>query len=344
MSKNKSKVSLQQIADHVGVSKYAVSLALNDKPGVSDETRKRIVSAAYDLGYHKTVNTCNEKAKNVLIMIPEYISNDAYFYSTLYWSLETELKQHNYNAILTSITLNMQNRLNLPDFLSLADISGILTVGVFHNEYIKKVLSTGLPVISVDHYYDMIPMDSIVTANIESAYQMTNHLISMGHKDIGYIGAIKMSASLFERWCGYYKALLHSDIHYNHGFSILTSETIDTLHKLGELKERLTDMPSLPTAFFCGGDRIAFDLIHTLNQMNKKVPDDISVVGFDDLETSKVIIPALTTIRVDRELMGKRAVEFLLQRIQQGKSTDYKEKIALNGEIVVRDSVKPIST
>lgn len=340
MGKYRNKVSLKDIADRLGVSKYAISLALNDKPGVGEELRKQIIKLAHDMNYHGSKKKSIQESKNILVLIPEYIRNDAFFYYPVYWALEMEIKQHGYNAILTSVSTEMQEKLLFPNLYFDMEFSGIITIGIFNKEYIIKLLGSGLHVVSVDQYYDEIPMDVVVTANEEGAYEIVNYLIANGHKDIGYIGSIQMTASLYERWSGYCKAMLYNGLKVNEEHCILSSSPLNVLlADPDELGKIIDDMKSFPTAWFCGGDRIAINLINVLSRKNIKVPDDISVAGFDDLEASKMIIPSLTTVRVNRELMAKEAVDFLVRRI---KNSDEKQKLSIYGKLVIRESVKKL--
>lgn len=341
MKKYRKKVSLQSIADKLNVSKYAVSLALNGKPGVSDELRKLIVQTAQDMNYQGVKRASAKKSKNILILIPEYIRNDTFFYNNIYWSVENEIKKCGYNAILTSVSNDMEEKLLLPSFYYDVECAGIIIIGVLKEIYILKLIETGLPIVSVDHYYDSIPMDAVVTANEEGAFNIVNHLIANGHRDIGYIGSIKMTSSLYERWCGYKKAMLYSGLNINEEHCITSSSPLSVLlSNPDELEQLIDKIEFMPTAWFCGGDRIAISLLNVLSKKNIKVPDDISVAGFDDIEASKMVNPSLTTVRVDRELMGKTAVDFLIRRI--GEPRD-KQKISLYGELVIRDSVKNMS-
>lgn len=340
MGQYRNKVSLQDIADRLGISKYAVSLALNDKPGVSDELRKEIIKTASEMDYQGGKKKAVKKSGNILVLIPDYINNDTFFYSSVYWYVEADIKKQGFNAVLTSVNLDMQEKLEYPSFYYEMEFCGIIIIGIFAEEYVKKLLGSGCPVVSIDHYYDDIPMDAVVTANLEGAYNIVRHLIENGHKDIGYIGSIAMTASLYERWCGYNKAMLHYGLRVREDHCILSSSPLKVLFaEPDELERLIDDMESLPTAWFCGGDRIAINLINVLSRKNIKIPGEISVVGFDDIEAANMIIPSLTTVRVDRQRMSREAVNLLIRRLQNDGD---KQKISIYGELVIRESVKPV--
>ncbi len=339
MGQYRNKVSLQDIADRLGISKYAVSLALNDKPGVSDELRKEIIKLAFEMDYQGNKKKQVKKNGNILVLIPDYISNDTFFYNSIYWSVEADIKKRGFNAVLTGVNADMQEKLEYPSFYYEMEFCGIIIIGIFTKEYVRKLLASGQPVISIDHYYDDIPMDAVVTANLEGSYNIVSYMIEKGHKDIGYIGSIEMTSSLYERWCGYNKAMLYYGLKVKEEHCILTASPLNVLFAEPEELERLiSGMESLPTAWFCGGDRIAINLINVLSRKNIKIPEEISVAGFDDIEAANMIIPSLTTVRIDRQRMGQEAVDLLIRRLQQNGE---KQKISIYGELVIRESVNP---
>lgn len=336
--RRKSKCSMQDIAERLGISRNAVSLALNNKPGVSEKLREKVIKTAREMNYSGL--KYNGKNNNILVLVPEYIRNDTYFYNDIYWSIENEANLRGYNAILTSVSEEMESELKLPGIYFDMNFSGIMIIGVFKKNFVKKLITLDLPIISVDHYYDDVIIDSVVTANKECAYMAVQYLIDNGHKDIGYIGSIDMTASLYERWLGYLKAMRNNNLEVNKEYCITKSSSLySLLHEVSEIEKSLDEMSSFPTAWFCGGDRIAYALINVLSRRGIKVPDDISVMGFDDIQASSIIVPNLTTVRVKRKVMGAEAISLIIDRIEKGGDVI---KYAIYGELVVRDSVKSI--
>ena len=341
MAAPEKKVSMQAIADKLGISKSAVSIALANKPGVSDDLRASVLETAQGLGYSlRPANGRSSEAGrsgNILVLIPEYISGDTFFYNEIYWSIEKEAKTRGYTAILTSVSKESEALRTLPSIMSDLPFCGIIIVGIFEVPYVEKLSTLGLPLLSVDHSYGGLPLDAVVTENIEGAYEVVRYLIERGHRKIGYIGSIQMTASLFERWCGYQKALLEAGLAPDPEHSILQSTPLsDLLGNVDEISQYLDRMQDFPTAWFCGGDRIAVALIHALFRRKLRVPEDISVAGFDDLQAAQMIVPSLTTFRVRRSAMGILAVDTLLDRL---RLSGEKLKISIYGEFVERNSV-----
>ncbi|MCY9664002.1 LacI family DNA-binding transcriptional regulator [Paenibacillus alginolyticus] len=335
-----SKTSMQDIADKLGISKNAVSLALNNKAGVSEELRFRIFEAANQLNY-RTDSKTKKKRGNLLVLIPENIRNDKIFYYEVFWSIEKRAKEHGYNAIICGVTQEMEDQLILPELYHEIDFQGMLLVGVLHLNYVRKLFDLGIPLVSVDHYYDSLQLDAVVTANAEEAYKIVSHLIDKGHKQIGFIGAISKSKSFKERWSGYQNAMSDAELAIDMNHNIINIINPSPLEELNftpaQIADHLDAMTSMPTAWFCADDRIAISFIQILISKGYKVPADISVVGFGDIEAAQLIAPRLTTIQVQLEKLGYEAVDFLIRKIDFGGSP---AKVSIYGELIERDSCK----
>lgn len=336
MVQNYKRVSMQDIADRLQISKNAVSLALNGKPGVSEETRALVFGLARRLNYGQMV-VSEKGSKNLLVFIPEYIRNDSHFYNDIYWSVDYHATQRGYNAIMTTVTEEMQAQKVLPPICSEMGFIGYMVIGILNVEYVDFLLRCGISCVSVDHIYYGLGCKSIVTANLEGCYTLTTHVIAMGHTNIGFVGSHQMTSSIYERWCGFQRALVNASIPNNPSFHIVGSSPLSTLlSNAQELAQVLSVMPQLPTAFVCAGDRIAIALIDALKQLKIKVPEEISVVGFDDIEISNYIEPKLTTMHVPRREMGRIAVDFLLREHDRKNTAT---TLALQPHFVNRDSL-----
>lgn len=341
MSKRKKAVSLQTIADQIGVSKYAVSLALNNKTGVSESLRKEIVRVANEVGYVKSAKMLPTKKLNIVVLIPEYIQDDTVFYPNVYWAIEKAIQEHGHSAIITSVSEVMGRTLRLPAVFDESDISGIIVVGQVPVPYMQRLLDTDLPCISVDESYHEIDVDCVLSANEHGAEQMVQHLIDRGHTDIGFIGSIHITSSIYGRWIGYQKALERNGLAINRSHCIVAdSPKKSLLSHFDELSQHLDHLPSFPTAWFCANDGSAATLINILHLRGIRVPEDISLAGFDDQSIAAMVSPGLTTYHVPREEMGRTSVQLLLSRIE--KPSEICREVSLRGYPVYRSSVRDI--
>jgi LacI family transcriptional regulator/LacI family purine nucleotide synthesis repressor len=338
MKKNKY-TTMQDIADKLQLSKNAVSLALSGKPGVSDETRESVINMARHLDYKQKTNDRADStgSKNILVCIPSYIQNDLFFYQDIYWSIDYRASQKGYNAVMSIITEDMQRSKQLPPICNEMDFVGYLLVGIFDEHYVRFLQQRSPSILSVDHIYYGVDVKSVVTANIEGSYIITKKVIECNHTEIGFVGSYSMTSSIFERWCGFQKALNDAGLPMKQEYIINDNSPLSVLlSDSTEMKQKLLALKSMPTAFVCGGDRIAIAVIDALKQIGYVVPRDISVVGFDDIELSSFIEPKLTTMHVNRKQMGLLAVDLLL------KSNDSKTQIgtySLKPDYICRHSL-----
>jgi DNA-binding LacI/PurR family transcriptional regulator len=223
----------------------------------------------------------------------------------------------------------------LPAMPTEMEILGLLVIGVLRKDYIIKLKQTGLPMLSVDIAYNGLDVGWICSANLSGGYLATKHLIDQGHRRLGFIGPIFFAESIYERYCGFMRAMLAYGLEMSPGFNILgTRENPVLFDTIPALEHYFANMTSFPDAWFCAGDRVAVALISILTQKGIRVPDDVSVIGFDDIPITQSILPNLTTIRIDRKRMGNLAVSALVN----GKNGALGMQIP--GELIIRDSVK----
>ncbi|MGD1816289.1 MAG: LacI family DNA-binding transcriptional regulator [Pleomorphochaeta sp.] len=332
MDKKQKKPSMQSIANELNISKNAVSLALNNKEGVSEETRLKVIEEAKRVGY-----ITNNENSNIIVFIPEYIQNDVYFYNDIYWSIDFYATKNNYNAVMATITKDMEDKNSLPNIYSEMEFTGALIIGVLSNQYVEYIKTLNIPLLSVDNIYYGLNIESITSANTEGSYYITQRIIKKGHRKIGFIGSYKMTSSLYERWCGFQKALYDYHLELNQNFIITDNSPLNSLlADYEEVLNKLKKFKEFPTAFVCAGDRIALATIKALRELGYEIPDQISVVGFDDIELSQYIHPSLTTMHIDRKQMGKLAIENLIKLINKQSITT---QVKLSTKYIERDSL-----
>lgn len=344
------KVTIQKIADYLGVSNFVVSRALSGKSGVKVETKEKIFQAASQLGYFTQkgvvpssieVNTHenNKNKKSVLIVMPN-IRNQ--LKESLYWgTIINGISESLERMSLGMVILTESNSDSLSSVLNPNGFIGLIGVGKISSDIILEVQNLGMPVILIDHEDKLFPTDSIFSNNFDSSYLLTNNLIGLGHKYIQFVGNINYSSSFFDRWLGFRTALEKSGINIsNEYYELLHGKTNDDMG-YNEIKEWLESKKrkneQLPTALYCANDSIAIHVYKILNELDIKVPDEMSVTGFDNIEDSYMLKPTLTTINVPKEDLGKRAVKALMHRIADKNASN--EKVLISGEILFRDSV-----
>jgi len=333
--------TMQRIADQLGVSKNSVYLALNAKPGVSEVLREKVLETARSMGYYaygepETV----KRSKCLLTVIPEYLQNDAFFYADVLWSLEAEAKKHGLLVIKHTVTREAERALIPPALPDGINVVGFLAIGVFSEAYVTRLYRTKIPIVSVDIPYYESPVCCVGAANHAGGYTAARHLIEKGHTDIGFAGPVYAARTVYERWSGFRQALEETGISTDAAYNLIGQpgrfELFDTQEALGPSFERLK---TYPTAWFCAGDRIALAMMNLLTLHGLRVPEDVSILGFDDLAVAQMILPRLTTLHVRRKHMGRLAVEHLLRCAESHQTLAH---IYLPCTLIERDSVKLI--
>ncbi|NMB33147.1 MAG: substrate-binding domain-containing protein [Clostridium sp.] len=332
------KITMEFIADKLGITKNTVSLAIRNMPGVSDKTRQAVLDAAKKYGYvYKKSSAGNaSRADNICLMISDEARNSVGFFSFIQYGIESEAKKNNLSTILCSFDNDLE--FSTPPCIKDGIVSGIITLGPISKNTVNSILDLDLPLVIIDDFFDDIEASYILTDNLSGGYIATEYLIKSGHGKIGFSGDIFASPSFCDRYMGYLKALSLYGLPFNES-SCITDVRISTLfnESLDKAVERLKKVSKLPTAYFCCNDIEAICLYKALSAMNICVPEDISLVGFDDIESSKDISPELTTMHIYKEAMGERAVKKLIDKIEGEKHIE--EKILLPTVLIKRQSV-----
>lgn len=334
----KRNITMRDIANELNVSTVTVSKALADKEGVSEALKTQIKELAVKRGYKYNAVAKGMKegcTYNIGILVSERFMNDKNnsFYWNMYQQIVKYLTKLNYAGILELISLEDEKKCKLPNLIENNKIDGIIMLGQVRHRYIDFILDQNIPLVFLDFYDKHFDMDSIVSDNMYGAYLITSYLVQNGHTDIGFVGNIYQTSSILDRYLGYYKTLVENKL------EIVPEWIIPDRDEDGKFCDFA--LPSkMPTAFVCNCDEIAFYFIQYLNEQGYKVPEDISVVGFDNFIYSTLSRPQITTVEVEIESMSEFAVTTLLRKI---KDEDYKVgRKVVAGNLVIRDSVRSI--
>lgn len=340
----KKRVTMKDIAARLGLSINAVSLALNDRAGVGDETRRLILDTAEEMGYLdqsvKYIQTYSNK--NICVLMKYRFFRDFRFYGRILLGIEEEAKKSGYDVFINSY----EEEGTIPSCVENKKVAGIIVVGKMSDAYLRQLKSYSMPVVLADHASLTEATDSIMSDNKLGTFKMTAYLIERGFTKIGYFGDAQYTPSTLERFQGYQEAMLR---YLNIDGYRASMDYVLKYSSIGDVEEKVIDqdmdglfemfkqIKEKPDVLLCSNDELAIMLIKVLQKNGYKIPEDISIVGFDDIELSRMVLPALTTIHVSKKLMGQKTVDRLLYRISHPK--DGIEKLVLNVEIVERDSV-----
>jgi LacI family transcriptional regulator len=332
------KVSMSEIANRLGLSKNTVSLAMRGIPSISEKTRKLVMETANLMGYkYKSSEQKYKSTRNLCLVIPRSTRESIGFFSYIQLGIEDEAKRNNMNTILHYYDEN-DKEFDMPLCIREGMISGIITLGRVSSRTISTIKSYGIPTVMVDHYFDDLEMDCVLTDNHSGCFTATEYLIRNGHREIGFCGDISASISFYDRYSGFLKALDSFGLKYDNSLSMIDTN----LEKLAEndisvAANVMKAQKRLPSAFVCCNDIEAIVLCKALNYIGLATPGDISIIGFDDIELSRNVTPELTTMKVPKELMGKLAVQRLIAKLDNIESATI--KLLISAELVERNSV-----
>lgn len=341
----KKKVTMKQLADRLGVSINAVSLALNNKEGVSERTRRQILQLANETGYLEQSNKYNKafSSKNICVLIRKIYFQDMHFYSRVIYGIESQADQMGYDIIIQFT----DDEVSVPSCVENQKVAGIIIVGSVEKERIEALSAYGIPMVVVDSTTYGYQVDSVLSDNRSGAFFAVNQLIRSGYRKIGFFGDLDYSLSIKERFFGYAEAMagimpdgaMQTALLECMKYSLLKNIEQHVLNKNVEaITELLQTVEELPEVFMCSNDRAAIVLMNALRACGYRIPEDIGIVGFDDMEISTMVVPTLTTMHIAKKNMGMKAVQTLQWRLQNRKAKQ--EKIILPVEMVVRESVR----
>jgi LacI family transcriptional regulator len=319
------KITVQDIADELGISRNTVSKALNNTGTLAEATKSKIIQKAIEMGYKQFayVNNASSNSSNIpvnkeIALFTRSMPNSSHFGSHLLSGFEEKISTQGYRLSMYVIRDNELNSSSLPFNFNPESVDGIICIELFDKECSQLICELGIPTLFVDspssHDSSPVNADILLMENYHSIYNITKTLINHNKTNIGFVGDIFHCESFYERWKGYCSALLDNKIPFDTNNSILENdkEPYDNPEWLGN---KIMEISVLPDAFICANDFIAINVIRALKRKNISVPDNILICGFDDSMESKIIEPHLTTVSIPSYEMGDIAANLLLSRI-----------------------------
>jgi DNA-binding LacI/PurR family transcriptional regulator len=336
--KHKS-VKLAEIAELAGVSTATVSLVINNRPGVNKDTRKKVQEILKKSGFIKsTALKVSTEIKGNLLFIKYkklgLLTDKTGFIGTISDECCLRAKNRGYN--MTTVAVYADNIDSLVKEIKVSNISGILLLASeLTYKDIAFTKSLELPIVFIDNSLELEPVDSVVINNFTGVYKAMNHLYALGHTEIGYIENTVRINNFHERKEGYLKSLSLLGLKYNPEFTYGVSPDMEEASR--NMISILEKGGALPTAFFCENDCLAAAAVKALKEKGFKIPEDISIVGFDNIPMSAMIDPPLTTLDYFKDDVAVHALNRLIYKLESGDSSLLKTR--LEPELKVRNSV-----
>ncbi|MDW7656715.1 MAG: LacI family DNA-binding transcriptional regulator [Bacillota bacterium] len=339
------RTTIKQVAQIAGVSPTAVSLAINGKSGISDETRKRILSVVKQMDFIPNENSrrlLSNRTGNIAVLMDQDSSLlDQFFYSELNTQLIRECEDHQYNVIYSVVSIDDNQVVNIPKVIRTRDIDGIIIIGYLDPLIIQRIQVYEYPIIILDNYLPSAHVSSVIFDYQSAARLATEYLVENGHRSIGYIGSDISSGKIQyfgqQTFKGFKEVLGKYNLSIPASWIQISATDDETA---GDAMDQILKCRELPTAVLCSGDIYAIGAMRSIKAHGLTVPGDISVIGIDDILLSRYIEPSLTTIRVDRHSMASMAITAMCNRIEAKTKLD--QMLCTSHQLVERDSVKSI--
>lgn len=337
-------VKLADIAQKLGVSTVTVSKALSGQKGVSEEMREKIKQLADEMGYVKS--NVPEKGKGHksytigIVVAERYLDEVQSFYWRVYQDLSQCAVSRNCFTMLEVITYEDECQGKMPKMVTEEKIEAVAVMGTFKVEYAQFLRKNiELPLILLDTLAPDAESDAVVSNNMMGAYRMVNYLFEMGHSKIGFVGTRLATASIDDRYFGYLKSAME------HGMEVQPEWLLDDRDRdtgLGDYQfhYRLPEKKDMPTAFFCNCDKAANVMVHKLSDYGYRVPEDVSLAGFDNYLSDPLFQVGITTYAINTREMARRAIHILVHKLQE---PDYSTGVyMIDGTFIERESVRRI--
>lgn len=333
-----NKIKIKDIAKIAGVSPGTVSNALNNRKGVSEEIKQEILKIAESTGYNKP---SAKKTSNNLHFIAlnrfGYAESYAFFFYQILDGINSQCKAHDMNLIVSNIPSSALKQC-LQDHPNVAG-NLILATEMTQDELDDIASAATVPTVLIDNYFPNFQYDFIGSDNEAGFYLATKHLIAHGHKKIGLLSCRNLIHNFYYRIRGFHTALEEAGLSFDPRLEFRVSHSIDEAYTDTLQILQQFDLNALPTAFAALNDTIAVGAIKAFAECGIKIPEDISVIGFDNTALGAINSPALTTIHINFKAVGEAAVSRVVHLMQNAASD--RISMLFSPKLIVRDSVQP---
>jgi len=332
-------ITAKELAKKLGLSETAVSMALNNKPGVSTKTRQEVIHLAELWGYDFSKIKKNSNNNGSIYVISYKTHNAILSYSPIFDELfdgiKSECQQKNYKVKIIQFYEKTDVLEDCFADLRVSDCAGIILIGTeIRQDICRQFLSLGYPIILLDTYFDSLECTSVLINNVQGAYFATDYLISLRNSQPGYLQSTYTIPNFKERFEGYTKAIKENGMSPSRSIIHKLSPSIE--NAMADMLEVIDRKDNLASSYFADNDIIAIGALKAFKLRGYKIPEEISIIGFDNISESRIIEPALTTMDVPRLYIGQTAAKILIEQMQTKRI--YTAKIEISTKLIKRFS------
>ncbi|ABK61547.1 MULTISPECIES: LacI family DNA-binding transcriptional regulator [Clostridium] len=334
-------VTISDIAKEANVSQTTVSRVLNNSGYVKDETRKKVLKVMKDLNYSPSAiaRSLSTKKTNIIGVIVPDIKNP--FFGDAIKGISNIADNHNLNIILCDADDNIEKEIKAIKLLKQQRIEGMIITPTsvedeFNSKYLAAIENVGIPVVLLEGNVKYSNFSGVFIDNIEGAFKGTEALIKNGHTKIAIITGRMNSQSAKDRLVGYKKALAINNIPLNEDYIFYGDYRMESGY---ELTNKMLSMKDKPTAVFVSSNMMTIGCVKSIFQHNCKIPGDMAVMGYDDLDMMSLFGVNISYVSVPTMELGMKSMNMLLEELDKGKDREIK-RIILSPKVVLKGSEK----
>ena len=337
-------VKVKDLAAMLNLSPSTVSLVLNNRPGITEATRSRVRDALKELGYGDLLEEESVK-KNIIFIVYRRRNaaqdNSPYFsqiFSEIIEGVESQIKARGYNLLVTYV--DKESAAEAAAAIDREQAEGVLILATeMQEEQLDAFVRVPVPVVIVDNYVSSMKFDCITINNEQGVGEVVKYFAEMGHRDIGYLHIADNANNFAERYYGFRRAMDGFGLAWAEGRIVnIRTEDGEDIYRL--LKRELSAMDPMPTAFFADNDIIAICAVKVFRDLGYRIPEDISIAGFDNIAFLEMLDPPLTSVQIPKHKMGVVAANTLIDKIREPVEGILKIEVCTS--LAVRGSVRRI--
>jgi len=331
---NMKYITLKMVAERAGVSVNTASRAINNKPDINLETKKRVLQIAKELGYIRNAAAVALRTKKTGTIGVVIADNRNPFYAEVLNGMEEAAREKNYHIILANTQRDYKKEEEAINLLLAKRVDGLLITPVQdRDDDIKNLINANIPFVIVGRDFENIEVEAVYSNEVKGGFLATEYLIKKGHKRIALIDGFLYKSPARGRLEGYKRALKKYRISLDDDLlSVGDIDVKDGYERTNQLFEKELDF----TAIFAYNDMMAFGAMQAIKEKGLRIPEDIGLVGYDDIPFSSLISPSLSTIRLKKQELGAESLKLLLSRINRGHKKT--KKIMLDVELQIRET------
>ena len=342
------RVTLQDIADELGISRNTVSKAINNSDGIAASTRDKILQKAVEMGYKQFsyVNSilgsdaaafapASQQYQGEIALLTAAFLTQSHFASTMLDKFQREISQAGFTLNTHRITKENLRTMTLPPTFHKDLVKAVICIEMFDYDYGRMICELDVPVLFVDGPVKKdgcsLPADQLYMDNTTEITRFVNDMLAAGKKRIGFVGNYNHCQSFYERYAAFRMAMLMAGVPVDERYVFCSN-------RVGEFIESIAGLEELPDVFICANDFLAGDLVRNLFSIGKSVPEDVLVLGFDNSPESRIYRPDLSTVHVHTQVMAITAMQLLLSRRHE-PSLDFRT-VHTETELIYRESTR----